>query len=182
MDNRQVAHGAVAEVNYYWWNVAGWRNTRHGLEDFSGGSATVDSVNGSVASNQWYDLKVELRPGRIQCYINDKLIQHYEIAPASLSVSATLDRDAGELIVKLVNPSVTPIKIRIQLEGVKKVASRARLISMSGEKDAVNTFDKPDAVKPVRSEIDVAPIFSHTIPAMAVQVLRVNVDKRVVDR
>ena len=77
----------------------------------------------------------------------------------------------------MVNPSPTPIEARIHLDGVKSVASKARLISMTGEKDAENTFEHPEVVQPVSSEVDVASEFSHTIPAMAVEVLRVSIEQ-----
>jgi beta-xylosidase len=66
----------------------------------------------------------------------------------------------------------------IVLDGVKRVAPRAELITLAGEKDAANTFEHPDLVAPVHSEIDAAPEFKHTIPAMSVQCIRIGVGQQ----
>ena len=170
--------GADREGNGgYWWNVAGWNNTRHGLEQFSGGSATIDSVNGSIEADRWYDLRVELTPGMIRCYIDDQLIQEYKIVLGALSISSTYDRDAGEVILKLVNPTPEPIEAHINLAGADRVAAKAQLISLSGEKEATNTFDRPNTVVPVKSEISAGAEFAHTIPAFAVEIIRVKAER-----
>jgi len=160
----------------YWWNVGGWNNTRHGLEDFNGGSETVSSKRGSVVSNQWYDLKVELSPGTIRCFLDGQLIEDYKIEQGNLSISSTYDREAGEVILKLVNPNASPIEADIDLAGAQRVASEAKLISLAGEKNATNTFDQPTNVVPVESSISAGAQFAHTVPAFAVEVIRVKAD------
>jgi alpha-L-arabinofuranosidase len=160
----------------YWWNVAGWNNTRHGLEQFTGSrQATVASRPGSIATGQWYDLKVELAAGLIRCYLDNALIQEYKTDPPGLSVASTYDHAVGEVIMKLVNPTPEPHAAHIKLAGVSSVQPKAQLISLSGERDASNTFDRPNTVVPVRSEIPAAAEFAHTIPAFAVQIIRVKV-------
>ena len=174
-----VRFGADRDGNGgYWWNVGGWQNTRHAIEQFIRGdrrSVVVDRP-GSIRSGQWYDLKVEHSSSRIRCYINGEKVFDYVAKPASISVSTTFDRAADEIIVKLVNPLLEPMATSFVLDGVKQVAPRAKLITLSGEKDATNTFERPDLVVPVHGEIAVAPEFQHTIPAMAVQFIRIRVE------
>ncbi|MFG0286594.1 MAG: alpha-L-arabinofuranosidase C-terminal domain-containing protein [Rhodopirellula sp. JB044] len=161
----------------YWWNVAGWNNSRHGIENFSGGSETVQSVNGSIDANRWYDTKVELTPGRIRCYLDGQLIQDYTIEQASLSLSSTFDRESRDVILKLVNPTSEPIQAQINLAGTSSVASEASLISLSGAKDATNTFEHPNKVVPEKSTISAGDEFIHTVPAFAVEIIRVKVKR-----
>ncbi len=162
----------------YWWNVAGWNNTRHGLEQLTGdNTVTVASTSGSIATGQWYDLRVELTAGLIRCYLDEVLVQEYKTDPPGLSVSSTYDHSAGEVILKLVNPTPKPIEAHITLASLDGVESKAQLVSLSGEKDATNTFDQPNAVVPVRSEISAGAEFAHTIPAFAVQIIRSKVER-----
>lgn len=49
-------------------------------------------------------------------------------------------------------------------------------VSLAGEKGATNTFDDPDVIKPVQENIAVAAEFTHTIPAMAVQCIRISME------
>jgi alpha-L-arabinofuranosidase len=173
-----VRFGADGEGNGgYWWNVGGWQNTRHAIERFTRGDRRTVVVDrpGSVRSGEWYDLKVEHSSNRIRCYIDGEKVLDYVTQPASISVSTTIDRAAGEVIVKLVNPLTEPMETSIVLQGVKQVAPRAKLITLAGEKGATNTFDNPDLVVPVHSEFAVAPEFKHTIPAMSVQCIRIGV-------
>jgi alpha-L-arabinofuranosidase len=171
-----VRFGAKDGQGGYWWNVGGWNNTRHGLERFDGGAkVTVAEAPGSIPDNAWHDLKVQLSPGRIQCYLDGKLVHDYAIKPPQLSMASALDKAAGEVIVKLVNPTRDPVDARIALKNAKSVAPKARLITLSGDAGAVNTLEHPDTVKPVVSEVAASAAFSHTVPAMAVQVLRVKV-------
>jgi alpha-L-arabinofuranosidase len=61
------------------------------------------------------------------------------------------------------------------LKNAASVAPKARLITLSGAAGAVNTIEQPDTVKPVTSEVAASAAFSHTVPAMAVQFLRIKV-------
>jgi alpha-L-arabinofuranosidase len=171
-----VRFGAKNGQGGWWWNVGGWNNARHGIERFDGAAkATVAEAPGSISDDAWHDLKVRLGPGRIQCYLDGKLVHDYAIKPPPLSVATALDKSAGEVIVKLVNPTNAPVDTRIALKNAAAVAPKARLITLSGAAGAVNTLEQPGTVKPVTSEIAASAAFRHTVPAMAVQFLRVPV-------
>ena len=161
----------------YWWNVGGWGNTRHAIERFAGdlnSKSTVTETAGSVQPGVWYNFKVELSPGRIRCYLDDKLVHDHALKPPSISVSSTWDKAAREVIVKLVNPTNTAFTAHIDLHGVRQVAPAGRLLVLAGEPGATNSVDKLDAVKTRASTIAVAPKFSHELPPMSVQFIRVK--------
>jgi alpha-L-arabinofuranosidase len=162
----------------YWWNVGGWQNTRHALEKFTGGNSRSVVVEraGSVRRGQWHDLKVEYGSDRIRCYLDGKLVIDYATDPIPIGISTTIDRAAEELIIKLVNPLSEPIEARIVLAGVKQMAPQATLITLAGEKEATNSFDDPDVIKPVQENIAVSAEFTHTLPAMAVQCIRIPME------
>lgn len=159
----------------YWWNVGGWDNTRHGLQRVEGDSiTTLVQVPGSVQDRSWHDLKVELSPGRIRCYLDGKQIHNYEMRDFGISVSTTLDMAAREVILKLVSYRARPVRATVSLEGVPRVEPKGKLISLSGDRDAINTRENPYAIKPVTGEIRVDREFEHEIPPMSVQVIRVK--------
>ncbi len=172
-----VQFGADEDGNGgYWWNVGGWNNNRHGLQKLTGGSAPIERVDGSITTNRWYDLKVELTPGKIRCYIDNQLVHDYQVEQGALSLSSTYHRQAGEVILKLVNPTASPFKASISLAGTRSVASMAKLISLSGDKDATNTFEQPANVVPLESSISVGTEFTHTVPAFAVEFIRLRAE------
>lgn len=105
-------------------------------------------------------------------YLTNSVTQSGD-APPPISVAATLDRSAREVIVKVVNPTTEPVDARISLQGVK-LQPQAKLMSLAGGRDAVNSVEHPDTIKTETSEITVAPEFQHQIPAMSVQFIRVK--------
>jgi alpha-N-arabinofuranosidase len=70
--------------------------------------------------------------------------------------SAVLDKQKGEIILKLVNTSDTVQTKTIQLLTSRKTNPKARITVLHSEQpDAMNTIDNPDAVKPSDLEIDI---------------------------
>ncbi len=159
----------------FWFNVGGWGNSRHAIEAFQGRSkAEVTARRGRIEQDRWYDAKVVLTPGSIKTYLDGELVNDYAIDPIGMSVSTTLDKKAGEVIVKLVNPTDEAIDANIHLDGVGNVESQADMITLAGNADATNTFENPDAVAPQTETVAVGNTFEHTIPAMSLQIIRVK--------
>jgi alpha-L-arabinofuranosidase len=170
-----LVFGATDEQNYYWWNIGGWDNTQHAIEQIRGDMKTqLVERRGSIRDNTWYTMKVELSPGRIRCWLNDELIHDYEMAPPAVSVSSTLDKSANQVIVKLVNPTEEAVETKIYLDGVDRVQASAQVKTVAGPGNARNSRQNPDAVKTVTEAMTVGKEFEHTIPAMSVQFIRVK--------
>jgi alpha-L-arabinofuranosidase len=64
------------DANWTWWNIGGWNNTQHAIElcDQGGKSVLGQPVPGSVATDRWYNLRIELEGPRIRCYLDDQLV------------------------------------------------------------------------------------------------------------
>jgi alpha-L-arabinofuranosidase len=72
----------------------------------------------------------------------------------SLYASATIDKNNNELILKLVNVSGKVRASDIQLTGVKKISTEAKLIVLkSGELTDVNSFGQPEKVMPTEQSL-----------------------------
>ncbi|HEX3628071.1 MAG TPA: alpha-L-arabinofuranosidase C-terminal domain-containing protein [Verrucomicrobiae bacterium] len=67
--------------------------------------------------------------------------------------SATRDDQAGEIILKVVNPRDEEQKVRIVLADAKDVLSDATEFVLSGPPTAENTMDQPKQISPVESSI-----------------------------
>jgi alpha-L-arabinofuranosidase len=95
----------------------------------------------------------------------------------NLNASAARDESAGDIIIKVVNSSVTSVETRISLNGVEHVAGSVHAIVLASDQITdENSLDNPRRVFPVSSEITVgAPRFSHTFPAQSFTVLRIPV-------
>jgi alpha-N-arabinofuranosidase len=71
----------------------------------------------------------------------------------SLYASACIDAATNELIIKVVNASDKSQNNTLQLDGVKKIAAKGKLIVMQSDLTALNSFDSPTNVAPVESTI-----------------------------
>ncbi len=172
-----IRFGSVDGKGYYWWNVGGWGNSRHALQRLDNGvhsGVVLADAPGSVRTGAWHEMKVELSPGRIRCSLDGALVHDYTIRPVGLSASTTYDRAAREIVVKLVNPTAAPVDANIDLQGKLRLASSARLVTLAGERDATNSVANPDVVKPVESSLAVGPRFTHEVPPMSLQFIRVQ--------
>ncbi len=96
-----------------WWNLGGWGNNRHALEVEG---VSDPGVPGKIETGKWYDIRIELRGSNIQCFLDDKLVHDVSYQPVtSLYASATRDAKSGDVIVKVVNVTETPLATTIQL-------------------------------------------------------------------
>jgi alpha-L-arabinofuranosidase len=93
-------------------------------------------------------------------------------------VSSTIDKQTGDLIVKLVNGSNEISNLSINIQGAQFLPKEGVLITLTGDSLASNSWATPEKLKPMNSLMAVAENFNFDLPAMSVQVLRV---KNVVD-
>ena len=177
-----VVFGYEDENNHYWWNVGGWGNASHGIEQVKDGhKRRLTQAGGRIETDTWYDLKIELFPDkRIKCYIDDELIfnhrEHDE--EFGISVSTTHDTATNEVILKLVNPSEHEVEANIAMDGVAGVVPSGKVTVLTGKRNDMNTLENPDRVVPVTRTLTVDTEFLYRIPAMSVQVIRIGIDKQ----
>ena len=73
----------------------------------------------------------------------------------SLYASATIDKKTNELIIKIVNTSKNMQTAEVNINGVKKLDSKAHLTILQNDNlDVENTLDDPSVVAPSEKEID----------------------------
>ncbi len=98
-----------------------------------------------------------------------------EPAETSVQGSATRDSKTGEIFLKLVNPQATAEQLNIEIKGAQSLASKANVITLSGNLDDSNSITNPRAVVPVSTTVHgVKPSFTYTMPPHSVVVLKLN--------
>ena len=89
--------------------------------------------------------------------------------------SATRDEQAGEVILKVVNPGDTAQNVQINLAGVKNVAPEAVEFVLAGSPDDENSMDQPEHIAPVKSAIEnAASNFSCSFQPHSLTVVRIK--------
>jgi len=166
--------------NYIVWNLGGMCNTSHLLQFHLGQQdQLVSQVPGSIDAGRWYDVKIELKGAKLDCYLDGKFVQSAEVRPPQvqrLYASAVRDEKAGEIILKVVNPSDASRMAGIELSDVAGVASEIKAIVLTGAGlEAENSFEHPLAVAPVESTFKAAGSrFDHRFPQHSMTVLRIK--------
>jgi alpha-L-arabinofuranosidase len=87
---------------------------------------------------------------------------------------AGLDLKRGEVIIKAVNPTPSPVTATVTLKGLTKVGAKAKVYTLAhADAKAENTLDKPNVIVPKESDMTVAGAqFPVNLPANSVTILR----------
>ena len=181
-----IMFNVLDDYDWTWWNIGGWGNTLDGIEQMVGGSQTTYAqVSQNIAANTWYYVRIVVNGLRAQCYLGTSsaqaatnLVQDVTLPSpqGQLLVSSTYSRAAGQVIVKAVNPSGTPLSTTFNLTGLGSIGSTGTLIQLtSASATDENSFAAPTYVSPVTNSISGAGTnFTITLPANSLSILRLN--------
>jgi hypothetical protein len=62
--------------NHMVWNVGGYQNKFHGIQvRLAQQDHLIAQVPGSIETGRWYDVKIELKGAKLDCYLDGKLVQ-----------------------------------------------------------------------------------------------------------
>jgi len=135
------------------WNLGCNDNSKHTLVSWLGQQdQPVAERPGRIEEGKWYDLRIELRGPRINCYIDGQLVHSVDVPLpryGGIFASATRDTATGDVILKLVNATPDLQSVQVQLDGLGSVKAGARATLLTAEQlSDVNDFDRPDRVVP----------------------------------
>lgn len=113
-----IAFSYVDNENYCWWNIGGWNNTQHAIEQCIGGvKTTLATAAGSITTGQTYALKVVMEGEHVRCYIDGRLIHDIVLTSASsLYGSATVSDDGSRVWVRMANPTAQNQQVVVRLK------------------------------------------------------------------
>jgi alpha-N-arabinofuranosidase len=98
-------------------------------------------------------------------------------ANTSIQGCATRDRQTGEIMIKLVNPELTPQSLPIEIKGVTSLKSEATVITLAGNPEDTNSIGHPKNVVPVTTTLSgVKPGFNYTLPPSSIVVIKLEAD------
>ncbi len=135
------------------WNIGGWGNSVDVLMQ-DRDAARVDLGKRrdiSVATGRWYDIRIDVKAGRVRCFLNGEL-RHDErlrelFTPSMYATSGI--REPGEVILKIVNPFAGSKTCRVELMSAVGVGSEGEaLVLTSGSPGDENSFEQPERVAP----------------------------------
>lgn len=156
-----------------WLNLGGWGNTQHGLE----GIGSDRRIPGKIETERWYDIRIELNNGQVDCYLDgQKIFSEKEKAVQTLYATASKTADGREIILKAVNVSDRAVRTEIAVAGVTRIDPFAKgWILTSDAMNDENTFERPDNIIPKEIRIsNASSTFIQELPARSVTILRLK--------
>ena len=171
-----LQYGNRDEKNRYQWEIGGWQNMDSALtQDIAGRNSCLTQSSFTVAADREYELKLEIEGRHLRAYIDGELIHEIHHAPVKIEplyTAASIDRQSGDVIVKLVNVQKRPIDTVLHMEGIEQAKGTAYIMSGFALKDE-NSFAEPLKVSPREEEIQLTQGYcSCHIDGESVQVLR----------
>jgi alpha-L-arabinofuranosidase len=172
-----IAFGVKDTGNFFWWNLGGWNNTQSAVERAVGGGKESMIVNGTtVETGRQYDVRIQVRGRAVTLFLDGQEWGSFtdDAVAEPFRQVVTRDTRTGELIVKVVNAQDSPARTKVSLGRHVKVAPVARLTTLQGDPDAVNT----EQARPIRARTSilrgVSASFTHTFPANSVTFMRLR--------
>ncbi|MCA9184211.1 MAG: alpha-L-arabinofuranosidase C-terminal domain-containing protein [Pirellulaceae bacterium] len=167
--------------SYAQWNIGGWKNTQHGIQvNYAGDESIVAQVPGSIESNRWYDIRVEIEGNHVHCYLDDELVQDVDLPANDLPrIFACASRDTAkkQAIVKIVNPTPNPTIAALRLDGFRLTGTGATT-ELAGHPDDINSIANPTHVQPVTHTVtDAARTLEQQLAPYSLTIVRLDLDE-----
>lgn len=166
--------------NYSWFNIGGWGNSKHAVEQCKDGiKTTIADKTGTLTTGQQYTIRVKKEGLHVQCYIDNELIIDTNIkgyAERAVFTSANIDDATGILYVKLVNPNSVAAPVVLSFAGGSVLTAEAEVLSAPNGSDE-NTLTNPFYITPKNRSVDINTdgTISYNAAAFSVNVLRLKV-------
>ena len=160
--------------NYTWWNLGGWVNARHGVEQaINGSKSTLATANGSIETGRTYHLKIVRSGDTASCYLDDELIHEVQLRSSGaqrLFLCASLNEAEDTAIVKVINygAQVQPARFCFP-DATVQGPVRLRVMSHT-DNYAENSMDRPLNVCPQERTLTE---LSYDVPAYSLSVLQI---------
>ena len=166
--------------NYVWWNLGGWNNSQHAIEQcVDGVKTTLAAAGGSLVTGQTYHLKVVKSDNQVYCYVGDSLY-HQVSLPDSRRVytCAALNEAEDTLILKLVNTGATAQDVALRFKDFEHAGSvsgrvlRGAGTDENGMQNRLNVSPAPVSFTPPADDLHA---MEYTAPAYSLSILRIPV-------
>lgn len=173
-----IAFAYGDDQNYAWWNLGGWNNGQHGVEQAVGGQkSTLATTEGSITEGQTYHIKIVREGMKATCYLDGEKIHTVTLSDRSgqrLFLCASLNEAEDMAIVKVINYGGTMVPATFSFADAS-MGSQARLRVMShADNKAENSMDAPMNVSPRQQTLPIAnSTLAYDVPAYSLSIIQI---------
>ena len=164
--------------NYCWLNIGGWGNTQHAIEQISsGGKLQTVTKRGCVEEGRWYDVKLQVSGDSVKAWLDTDLVFDTVLKSdqsKGIFSSATIDDEAGEMIVKIVNSGDEGTTANINLKNFEPKSARVIRLKANDGIDE-NTLQSPTHISPVEQQLSPdRSCVQLDVPAYSLNIVRIK--------
>lgn len=174
-----IAFSYIDSDNYAWWNIGGWGNSQHAIEQcIDGQKKLLASAPGSIETNKTYHLKVEMLGELIRCYIDDTQIHEIRLDDShTLYGTAGMSDDSKTIMVRVANPGSQQQRVVVRLKDADMEKATLTRMSVSGS-FTKETLDNLVVGTPQQSNVGIVNdyAFSFNAQARSLNTLKLSVD------
>lgn len=177
-----ITFAYVDAGNYAWWNIGGWGNTKHAIEQaVDGKKSTLTDASGSIQTGKTYRIKIVRSGLTARCYLDGTLVHTVTLAEKTgqrLYLCASLNEAEDMAIVKVVNygDAAVPAKFSFA-DAVISGNAEARIMSHA-DNYAENSLAEPEKVVPRNETLTIdGEALEFEVPAYSLSVIRIPVSE-----
>ena len=153
----RIIFGRNAEGGQLEWELGGWQNQDTCLVEYTKGQhSCLSQYLFRVEQNRDYELTLQFRGRNIRTFADGKAYHDITLQPVviePLYLSASMRKEDGSVILKMVNVSDKERLICVHLNGMEKASLYGTVISMGGcAPGEENSLEQPDRVIPKEQE------------------------------
>ncbi|MEP7143742.1 MAG: alpha-L-arabinofuranosidase C-terminal domain-containing protein [Ferruginibacter sp.] len=161
-------------------HIGSWVNQNSVFESVTNGYDVADitgqkKLPAKIEKGKWYDIRVEVGIDTVKCYLDDTLLMSYS-EPAKVFAISGKDERNGDIILKVVNATSTPVEAGIEISNLYNIASNGELITLSASSPgAENSYETPKKTVPLSEKIDgISSKFKRIFPPYSLSILRIK--------
>ena len=141
------------DAQHYWQlNFGCDGNTQHAIEQItSGGKLQTVTKRGRVEEGRWYDVKLTVAGDSVKAWLDQELVFDTVLKrddTKGIFSSATIDDQADEMIVKIVNNGDEGTTAHINLKNFEATGARVIRLQANDGMDE-NTLQSPTHISPI---------------------------------
>lgn len=174
-----IAFAHVDANNYAWWNLGGWSNSKHAVEQaVDGTKSTLTDASGSIQTGKTYHIKIVRQGLTARCYLDGTLIHTVTLAEKTgqrLYLCASLNEAEDMAIVKVINYNAEAVPASFAFSDATISGDAEMRIMSNTDNYAENSMDEPEKVVPRNESITMTDdkSLSFEVPGYSLSIIQI---------
>lgn len=174
-----ITFASVDAGNYAWWNLGGWGNTKHAVEQaINGTKSTLTDASGSITTGRTYHIKIVRTGLTARCYLDGTLIHTVTLTEKTgerLYLCAALNEAEDTAIVKVINYNGVTVPTNFTFTDATISGDADVRIMSNADNYAENSMSEPEKVMPRDEKIikENDKTLSFDVPAYSLSIIQI---------